>query len=496
MDEPAYDKVIHTARPEGLGVPKAHAESHRNFANFLPNMKTLLFTVTGVLVCVSAFGQGKLSFENGDGLHMIYLTADQGKLVAADWITTIDDSDLCGGILPLAGSSLYTGLTPSGTPGTIMSLSGSPSFIAGLYGGNSSNSLSLQATTTIADLGNPGGGVPVNVTFSNLPAGTPAYFQVQVYDSRATNAADAWAHTNWYAGISQIFRATPTTNYAPIWQTTSPVNSTWAPGTFEPVDLAPCGAGFYGAIEVATKFYPPGTGGLLVGISPDAAVAAGACWYVLGNPPDVNYLGPFSSGTTVSGLSTGPHEVVFGAPPGWYRPDDLPVTIYDGKTTIAGGSFGAILPGALQVIIEPPEVVAAGAQWALYLGVIWYDSGTTISLGAGDTYVGFSDVAGWTPPMGRGVPITAGSTTRLTVTYVAPQIKVTAVQMQADGTFRFAFANAHGRSYSAYGTTNPLLPFSNWTFLGTITDSPPGQFQFIDTQATNTTQRYYRVRSP
>jgi hypothetical protein len=113
-----------------------------------------------------------------------------------------------------------------------MSLSGSPTFIVGLYGGTSSSSLSLQTTTTIDDLYNdynPGGIVPVDTTFANLPAGTPAYFQVQVYDSRAANAADAWAHQNWYAGESPIFQATPLVVPDWIYNTSPPINSTWHP---------------------------------------------------------------------------------------------------------------------------------------------------------------------------------------------------------------------------------------------------------------------------
>ena len=45
-------------------------------------------------------------------------------------------------------------------------------------------------------------------------------------------------------------------------------------------------------------------------------------------------------------------------------------------------------------------------------------------------------------------------------------------------------------------TTNLLLPLTSWTVLGAVTDSPPGQFQFADPQATNRPMRFYRVRSP
>ena len=44
--------------------------------------------------------------------------------------------------------------------------------------------------------------------------------------------------------------------------------------------------------------------------------------------------------------------------------------------------------------------------------------------------------------------------------------------------------------------TNVALPLSNWTVLGAVSESPPGQFQFSDSQATNNPHRFYRVRSP
>jgi hypothetical protein len=64
------------------------------------------------------------------------------------------------------------------------------------------------------------------------------------------------------------------------------------------------------------------------------------------------------------------------------------------------------------------------------------------------------------------------------------------------GDFQFKFTNAPGLSFSALASTNPGLPLSNWSWLGQITDGPPGQFQFIDFGAANYSQRFYRVRSP
>jgi hypothetical protein len=66
----------------------------------------------------------------------------------------------------------------------------------------------------------------------------------------------------------------------------------------------------------------------------------------------------------------------------------------------------------------------------------------------------------------------------------------------ANGAFQFAFANTPGVSFSVLGSTNPSVPLSNWTALGSVTEGPPGQFQFTDSQATNSPQRFYRVQSP
>jgi hypothetical protein len=56
--------------------------------------------------------------------------------------------------------------------------------------------------------------------------------------------------------------------------------------------------------------------------------------------------------------------------------------------------------------------------------------------------------------------------------------------------------NTSENTVTVLTTTNLLLPLTNWTVLGTVTDSPPGHFQFTDPQATNRPMRFYRVRSP
>jgi hypothetical protein len=156
-------------------------------------MKKLFITLTATLVCISASGQSKMLFDiNTDNL--IYLTTNISRIVWADRTTTVDGGYGCG-LVPIAGSSLYTGLTYlNNSPGTIMSLAGSPTFIAALYAGYSSNSLTLLETTTLGGASNPGGINSVSMTTGFLyPSGTPVWFQVQVFDNRANASPDSHA---------------------------------------------------------------------------------------------------------------------------------------------------------------------------------------------------------------------------------------------------------------------------------------------------------------
>lgn len=51
-------------------------------------------------------------------------------------------------------------------------------------------------------------------------------------------------------------------------------------------------------------------------------------------------------------------------------------------------------------------------------------------------------------------------------------------------------------TFTAFATANLALPSSNWTALGGVTDLLRGQFQFTDSEATNSGQRFYLIRSP
>ncbi len=64
-----------------------------------------------------------------------------------------------------------------------------------------------------------------------------------------------------------------------------------------------------------------------------------------------------------------------------------------------------------------------------------------------------------------------------------------------NGQFQVAFTNTPGFSFAALASTNLTLTTDGWTQLGLATETSPGQFQFTDLQATNSPQRFYRVRA-
>ncbi|HWW00590.1 MAG TPA: hypothetical protein VNZ64_12905 [Candidatus Acidoferrum sp.] len=64
---------------------------------------------------------------------------------------------------------------------------------------------------------------------------------------------------------------------------------------------------------------------------------------------------------------------------------------------------------------------------------------------------------------------------------------------------QFEFTNTPGFTFTVLGSTNVLLPITNWLLLGTVTDTPPGSglYRFTDAGTiTNADRRCYRVRWP
>ena len=76
-----------------------------------------------------------------------------------------------------------------------------------------------------------------------------------------------------------------------------------------------------------------------------------------------------------------------------------------------------------------------------------------------------------------------------------PPLIITGGFTSPQGPFLLGFAGDTNASYHMVAATDPALPPSSWTTLGTSTVTN-GAHQFIDTQATNYSKRFYRVTSP
>jgi hypothetical protein len=66
----------------------------------------------------------------------------------------------------------------------------------------------------------------------------------------------------------------------------------------------------------------------------------------------------------------------------------------------------------------------------------------------------------------------------------------------SDGSFLLSFTNIPNALFNAFSTTNLTAPFGDWTWLGSVPEASPGQYQFTDTQEPGGSVRFYRVSSP
>ena len=89
----------------------------------------------------------------------------------------------------------------------------------------------------------------------------------------------------------------------------------------------------------------------------------------------------------------------------------------------------------------------------------------------------------------------AGIDQFFTTAAVSPP-QLTAPMLMIGGSFQFSLTNTPGASFSVVAATNIALALSNWATLGTMTEVSSGQYQFIDAQATNAPQKFYRARLP
>jgi hypothetical protein len=132
---------------------------------------------------------------------------------------------------------------------------------------------------------------------------------------------------------------------------------------------------------------------------------------------------------------------------------------------------------------------------------------TLVVNGLGNQLVAFEDMGAgsgsYTPP--EMTVLATAATNNLnyngivfdSVTVAAPSLPLLLTSSKLiSGAFTFSSVNNTGLSFKVYATTNLALTVSNWDQLGVMTESPAGQYQFTDFQATNCAQRFYQIRWP
>ncbi len=165
-----------------------------------------------------------------------------------------------------------------------------------------------------------------------------------------------------------------------------------------------------GGLLLMTALCQAQTGSLQVTLSPGGANTAGALWNVDGGVWQ-------STGTTVTGLTPGSHDVYFNAVAGWASPVSTPVTIVASTTTPVTGTYTQEA-GSLTVQLALEAAAAAGAQWNV--GGPWQNGGATVSgltPGAGYT-INYNTISGWVSPPSASVTISNNSPTTATGNYL------------------------------------------------------------------------------
>lgn len=223
-----------------------------------------------------------------------------------------------------------------------------------------------------------------------------------------------------------------------------------------------------------------------------------------------------------SGSATGPGSVAVhaGATLGGAGQIAGPVTVLAGGTLAPGDSIGTLVisnhltleaaaTNAMEVnvaalnndkIVGLSNVTYGGTLALTRLGAMPFVNGHAIKLFDAASYSGgFANIQ--PPAPGAGLQwdtrtLAVDGTLRVATAAAPVPFALGNFTILPGGTFQFAFTNTPAATFTVLAATNLTLPLSNWTVLGPVTEILPGQFHFADLQATNHTQRFYRVSSP
>ena len=136
---------------------------------------------------------------------------------------------------------------------------------------------------------------------------------------------------------------------------------------------------------------------LVVKISPPEAVTAGAQWSVDGGALQ-------NSGVAVSYLAGGAHLVTFTTLDGYSPQPVQSVNTQDRQTSTIFVTYSKVA-SSLQVVLSPPEAIAAGAQWIVDGGSPHNSGDVVPNLSPGPHSLTFTPAAGFVPPLNQSLPL-------------------------------------------------------------------------------------------
>ena len=191
----------------------------------------------------------------------------------------------------------------------------------------------------------------------------------------------------------------------------------------------------------------PTMGTVIVTIQPQAAATAGVTWGFNAN----DYRASGSSYTTFPATYILDLHTV----DGWIGPSTVFATLTAGQTTNVSVTFTPDnTPGLLTVMLSPPDVATAGAQWHVNGGA-GQGSGATVQLAPGSGYtITFDSVPGWAAPSSQTVTIQRAQTTVINANYTPPagQPSIVSVQPNVGALTGGTLLNIQGYNFTAPAT--------------------------------------------
>lgn len=145
-------------------------------------------------------------------------------------------------------------------------------------------------------------------------------------------------------------------------------------------------------------------GSIRTSIYPQEAVDAGAQWRRVGEAAWLN------SNSTETFVPVDQYSIEFKSITGWAAPQSQNVTVLQGQTATASGTYTQAF-GSVQVTISPQGAIDAGAQWRRVGTSTWRNSGATESnVPVGSHSVEFKPVTGWSTPSNQNITVTQNQT--------------------------------------------------------------------------------------